>query len=274
MVKIRTVINEIFANLQLIWTVARYNNKATFQGHYFGLVWEILNPLIQIAIWGFVFGAIRNRSAVWVGEYQVSFIPWMLIGMTAWMFMNNTTISGSLSVQKKIGLVSKMQFPMSILPAIDIASKLTTYFVLLLISLIILLTSGYFPTIHWLEFIYYFGAMLIFIYFFALLNSTITILFRDYHNLLKPIMRLFFFFSGPIWRMQEMSAIPRWFVRLMDLTPFSYIITGLRHAMFGDGLLRDNFGITTLSFWLIVLLLAITSSHLHLKFRPRFIDLA
>lgn len=272
--KIGTILSEVFGNLQLIWTVARYNNKASFQGHYFGMIWEVLNPLIQIAIWGFVFGAIRNRSAVRVGEELVSFLPWMLIGMTAWMFMNNATVGGSLSVQKKIGLVSKMQFPMSILPAIDIASKLTTYFFLLVISLVILLTSGYFPTIHWLEFIYYFLAMLVFLYFFALLNSTITILFRDYHNILKPVMRLFFFFSGPIWRMQEMQAIPSWFVRLMDLTPFSYIITGLRHAIFGYGLFRDNFGITSASFWLIVLLLALVSSHLHLKFRPRFIDLA
>jgi len=271
---IKIILKELFSNLQLIWTVARYNNKASFQGHYFGVVWEFLNPLIQIAIWGFVFGAIRNRSDVNVGTNAIPFIPWMLVGMTVWLFMNRATTSGALSVQRQIKLVAKMQFPVSILPAMDIAAKLTSYLFLLLITVIIILLNGIMPTLHWLSFFYYFVAMLIFIYFFALLNSTITLLFRDYHNILKPVMRLFFFFSGPIWRMQEMSVIPNWFVRLMDLTPFSYIITGLRQSFFGEGFARNGWGIATLSFWLIVTLIALVGSHMHLKLKSKFVDLA
>lgn len=272
---IKIVFYEIFSNLRLIWTIARYNQKASFQGHHLGLVWEYLNPLIQIGIWGLVFGVIRNRSGVEVTQGSViPFIPWMLVGMTAWLFMNSSTISGSKSVQSKIKLVSKMRFPMSILPAMDIAEKLSTYLVLLGFTIIILLYNGITPTIYWFEFAYYFTAMLIFIYFFALLNSTLTILVRDYHNILKPIMRLFFFFSGPIWRMHEMRGIPDWFLRLMDLTPFSYIITGLRHSFFGYGSIREGWFLPTIAFWLIVALLAIIGTHLHLKLRTKFIDLA
>lgn len=274
MSSVKTILKEIFSNLQLIWTVARYNNKAAFQGHYLGVVWEFLNPLIQIAIWGFVFGAIRNRRDVYLGDNPIPFIPWMLVGMTIWLFMNRATTSGSTSVQRQIKLVSKMQFPVSVLPAMDMASKLTSYFFLLGITVAIILLNGIWPTIHWLGFIYYFIAMLVFIYFFALLNSTITLLFRDYQNILKPLMRLMYFFSGPIWRMQEMAAIPRWFTRLMDLTPFSYIITGLRQAFFGNGFFKEDWLITTASFWLIVALLALLGSHYHLKLKSRFTDLA
>ena len=276
MLKVKTILKEVFSNLQLIWIVARYNNKASFQGHYLGLVWEYLNPLIQIAIWGFVFGAIRNRAGVEVGDGNViPFIPWMIVGMTAWMFMNRATMSGALSVQSKIRLVSKLQFPTSILPAMTIAEKISSYFFLVLCAVIIVLSSGIMPTIYWLKFGYYFLAMLVFLYFLALLNSTITILFRDFHNLLKPIMRLLFFFSGPIWRIHEMTGtLPAWFIRFMDLTPFSYIITGLRHCFFGYGFFREGWLITTAAFWLIVLLIAIIGSHLHLKLRSKFIDLA
>jgi len=274
--KVKTILKELINNLQLIWTVARYNNKASFQGHYLGLIWEYLNPLIQIAIWGFVFGAIRNRAGVEVGAGNtIPFIPWMLVGMTAWMFMNRVTMSGATSVQRKIKLVAKMQFPTSILPAMTIAEKLYSYFFLVLCAIVIILSSGIMPTIYWLKFTYYFFAMLVFLYFLALLNSTITILFRDYDNFLKPIMRLFFFFSGPIWRIHEMTeTLPIWFIRFMDLTPFSYIITGLRHAFFGYGFYREGWLLTTTAFWLIVLLIAIIGSHLHLKLRSKFIDLA
>lgn len=276
MLKIKIILKEVLSHLSLIWAVARYNNKATFQGHYFGLAWEIINPLIQISLYFFVFGSIRNNSAVSVGlgdnYINVEFLPWMLVGMSAWLFMNRATISGSLSVSKKIGLVSKMQFPISILPAMDLAGKLTAYFVTVLIVTFILISAGFTPTIYWLQYIYYFVAMLFFVYFFALLNSTLTVIFRDYHQVLKPVMQLFFWFSGVIWRIHEMTNISPWFIRLMDLNPFSYIISGFRYTFFSQAFFWEHWE-TTLFFWLLVLLIAIVSSHLHLKLRSKFIDL-
>jgi len=281
--KIKTILNEIFSNLQLIWAVARYNNKATFQGHYFGLAWEILNPLITISLYFFVFGAIRGNRNVSIGtvfdgssgnyyDISVQFLPWMLVGMTAWLFMNRATVSGSMSVQRKLGLVSKMKFPISIIPAMDIAGKLMAYFVTAVIVAIIVIAFGFIPTLYWLQYIYYLVAMLVFIYFFALLNSTLTITFPDYQQILRPIMRLFFWFSGVIWRIHEMATVPEWLVRMMDLNPFSYILTGFRNSFFSNVFFWEHWE-TTLFFWLLTLLIAIISSYLHLKLRSKFIDL-
>lgn len=272
MLKIKTILKELLTHLNLIWTVARYNNKAALQGHYFGLVWEFLNPLIEIGLNWFVFSAIRNRRPLYFGGYEVPFLAWMLVGMSAWRLMNRATLSGSQSVQKKIKLVSKMQFPISTLPAMEIASKMTAYFVTLGIVIIILLFNGITPTIYWIQSIYYWFAMFVFIYFLALLNSTLTIAFRDYHQILAPIMRLLFWFSGVVWRLDEMEVIPRWFVRAMDLNPFSYIITGFRNAFLSGEFFWQHWE-TTLFFWLLVSLIAIVASHLHLKLRAKFIDL-
>ena len=276
MLKIIVILKELVKHLSLIWTVARYNNKAALHGHYFGLIWEFLNPLIEITLNWFVFSAIRERQPLYFGrygyEYQVPFLAWMLVGMSAWRLMNRATLSASQSVQKKIKLVSKMQFPISTLPAIEIAGKISAYFVTLGIVIIILLLNGIMPTIYWLQSIYYLFAMFIFIYFLALLNSTLTITFRDYHQILSPIMRLLFWFSGVVWRLDEMVVIPRWFVRTMDLNPFSYIITGFRNAFLSGEFFWQHWE-TTVFFWLLVLLIAIISSHLHLKLREKFIDL-
>jgi len=277
MSNIITILKELFDNIQLTWAIARYNNRSSFQGHKFGVVWEFLNPLIQIALWGFVFGVLRGRGTVNVNGNSIPFLPWMLVGMTIWLFMNRAVIGGASSVKKRIKLVSKMQLPSSIIPAISIASKLTSYLILLLFVFVVLFVFGFAPTIYWLGFFYYFIAMLIFIYFFSLLNSTIAMVFPDYLNLLKPIMRLFFFFSGAIWRLQEMvqqNSLPAWFVRLMDLTPFSYIINGLRNAFLGNVFFHEDWIMTSAAFWLIVLLISIIGTHLHLKLRAKFIDLA
>ena len=268
--KIKTILKELFCYLPFIWVLARYEKKASFQGHKFGIAWEYLNPLIQLATWGFVFGVLRNRSAVLVGENLIPFIPWMLVGMTAWGFMNGAAKRGGASVRRKNKSFSKLKYPLSLLPAITMAQRLSTYLVLLLLTLIVLFISGFTPTLQWFGFIYYFFSMLIFVYFLALLLSTIIARFRDFQNITKPIWRMLFFFSGPIWRVQEM--MPGWFGRLMDLTPFSYIITGLRQTFFGVGFFGNNWLIRTAAFWLVVLLLAIAGTHSHLKYRNRLIE--
>jgi len=271
--KVKKIIQELLGNLNLIWVVARYNNKAAFHGHYFGMIWEIFNPLIEILLNWFVFGAIRDRRPLYFGGNQVPFLAWMLVGMAAWRLMNRATLTASQSVQKKIKLVSKMQFPVSTLPAIEIAGKMTAFFVTLVITVAILLYNNITPTIYWLQFFYYLFAMLVFMYFFGLLNSTLTMIFRDYHQVLSPIMRLLFWFSGVVWRLDEMDVIPRWFVRAMDLNPFSYIITGFRNSFLSGEFFWQHWETTTF-FWLFVLLLAILASHLHMKFRAKFADLS
>ena len=270
MLKIVKILMEVTSNLPLIWIVARYNNKAAFQGHFLGVAWEVLDPLIQIGIYFFMFGAVREMRDVYVGNIQVPFFAWMLIGMTGWMFMNKVTLKGAQSVQKKISLVSKMQFPMSVLPAMTLSSRLTSYFVTTLAAVLILLSMGFTPNIFWLQYFYYLIAMVIFVYFFALLNSTLTIIFRDYTQILNPIMRFMMFFSGVIWRLDE--SFPEWFARLMNLNPFSYIITGFRFTFFGQAFFWEHWE-TTVFFWLLVLLIAMISTHLHLKFRAKFVDL-
>jgi len=269
--KIKTILKEVLLNLPFIWVFARYQKKSSFDGHKFGALWEYLNPLIQFATWGFVFSVIRGRGAVEIAEgIYVPFIAWMLVGMTAWRFMNGAAKKGGDSVRRKTKSFSKLQFPLSLLPAIVMASNLSSYLVLLLLTIVVLLISGLTPNIQWLSFLYYFISMLIFTYTLGLFLSTIIARFRDFQNLTKPIWRMLFFFSGPIWRIQEM--MPLWFARLMDLTPFSYIITGMRYTFFGAGFFREDWLITTTAFWLVVLSLAISGSHMHLQFRDTLIE--
>jgi len=272
MFKFNIIMKEIFTNLQLIWAVARYNNKATFQGHYLGLAWEIMTPVIQIGLFFFVFGTIRGDQPVYLNEeVAVAFLPWMLVGMSAWLFMKSATMQGSKSIQKQIKLVSKMQFPVSVIPGIAMAGKLTAYFVTLSAVIIMIVVLGHMPSLYWIQYFYYLFAMLVFIYFFALLNSTLTIMIRDYQQILQPIMQLVFWFSGVVWRIQEM--VPERFIRVLDLNPFSYLLTGFRNTFLGEIFFWEHWE-TTVFFWLLILLMALISSHLHLKLRDKFIDLA
>lgn len=267
MKEVRIIIKEQFSNFNIIYRMSRYEEKATYQNNYLGLLWQILNPLIQIGIYYLVFGLGFSGG----GDVQgVPYLLWMIIGVTTWFFMSPSILQGSNSIYKQLGLVSKMKFPVSILPSITITSQLTNYFWSTVVVIIGLIAGGITPTLYWLQYIYYFFAMIVFLYAFSIFNATITTLIRDYHIMLQSIFRLLFYISGAIWNF-ETKNIPDGLVKLLEINPLYYIINGFRDTFLSREWFwqRGSYG---LIFWCTTLIFLIVGSHIHLKFRTKFVD--
>ena len=247
--------------------MSRYEDKATYQSHYLGLAWQILNPIIQIGIYYLVFGLGVNQGRKISG---VPFIVWMLIGITAWFYINTSILGASNSIHRQVKMVSKMKFPVSILPTINIFSNLSSYAPMIVIVIFTTLGFGGHVTLYWLQYFYYFFCMFMFLYAFGILNATITVLIRDYHILLQSILRLLFYVSGPIWDIQN-RHLPVGLVKVLKLNPIYYIIEGFRDTFLNRAWFWEK-ATYTLIFWGIVLVLLILGTHLHLKFRAKFVD--
>lgn len=260
------VLKEQFKYAPMIFRIARYEDKATYQSHYLGLAWQILNPLIQVAIYYFVFGfAMRTKS----GIEGASYIEWMLAGIIPWFFISAVILQGANSIFNKIHLVSKMKFPMSVMPNITIVSNLTSYVTMMIIFFALLFIKGAPVSMYWAQFFYYFVAMIAFLFSVTLLNATISVLVRDYYVMLQSVLRVLFYVSGVVWNLNTM--LPGWVVDLLKLNPIVYIIEGFRDSFVGHkGFWQEPS--YTVYFWLITLVCLYVGSVLHMKFRERFVD--
>src|SRR5699024_10046879 len=142
------VLKEQIKNLGMIFRVSKYEERATYQSHYLGVLWEVLNPIIQVGIYYVIFGL------GFYGGRQVEgapFIVWMMIGLSAWMFMNATILGTSNSIYVKMYLISKMNFPVSVLPSVNIAGNLTSFFAMVGVSIVVALTQGVPITFKWIQ---------------------------------------------------------------------------------------------------------------------------
>jgi len=265
--EIVAVIKEQFQHMGMIFRMSRYEDKATYQSHYLGLAWQILNPAIQVGIYYLVFGVGVNQGREISG---VPFIVWMLIGITVWFYVNSSILGASNSIHRQVGMVAKMKFPVSVLPTINIVSNLSSYFPMLAIVVITVLSFGGMPSLYWLQYIYYFFCMFVFLFAFGLLNATITVLIRDYHIFLQSVLRLLFYVSGPIWDIQNRN-LPPTLVKILRINPVYYIIEGFRDTFLNRAWFweKATYGFV---FWGMVLILLILGSHLHMKFRAKFVD--
>ncbi|MFB4473691.1 ABC transporter permease [Oceanobacillus caeni] len=266
-----TVIKEQVVHFYLIRRLSLYELKSKNKNNYLGIAWEILNPSIQILIYWFVFGTLRDRAPVEFGGHEIPFFSWLLAAFFLWIFFYQATIQGSKSVYSRLRMLSKMNFPMSVIPSYVIFSQFYVHFVMLLITMVILNLSGFYISIYYFQLIYFIFAALCLVLSISLITSTLSTIIRDMHMLLNSILRMLLYLSGVLWPLSLLSDFPL-LMSLMKLNPLYYLIEGYRASLFGtEWYLITNWGYT-LFFWAVVLILFLLGSTLHIKFRRHFID--
>lgn len=262
---IRTVIKEQLEYRELIMRMAIFDIKGNYQVHYLGTVWQFLNPLIQVTIYWLVFGVgIRQGQPV----DGIPFVMWLLMGLIPWFFISPAIIRGSNSVFQRVNLVSKMNFPVSLLPTIQIIGSSFQFLILMATLIVVLTVIGIYPSIYYLQLIYYLICLLVFLFAFTLLSSTLSTLVRDYQMLLQSLMRMLLYLTPILW---DTSMAPEFLQNILKLNPFYYIIQGFRDSFLGKQWFFEE-PILTVYFWVLTMIILYYGSKVHLKFRKNFVD--
>ncbi|GGK01599.1 transport permease protein [Lentibacillus kapialis] len=266
-----TVIKEQIDHFYLIRRLSLYEIKSQNKNNYLGMAWEFINPSIQILIYWFVFGTLRSREPVEVGGTEIPFFYWLVAAFFLWLFFYQGTIQGSKSIYTRLRILSKMNFPMSIIPNFVIFSKFYVHLVMLAITIIIFQLNGFFINIYYLQLIYFIFAALALIFSISLITSTLSTIIRDVHMFLNSTLRMFLYLSGVLW---PITILSEWqtLMNVMMLNPLYYLVQGYRYALFGEGWYFIIEWQYSLFFWGLVLALFLIGAKLHMTFRRHFID--
>ena len=205
----------------LLATLTARELKARYRGSVLGFFWSLVNPLLLLAVYGFVFGYILNPRLGDVEPYAV----FLVTGLFPWIWFSGSLLEGSGSLLANAGLIRKAAFPAEVLPAVSVASHLV-HFLLALPIVAGALVVGRFlghPVGGW-------GALLLpavvllqlpLVAGLALGLAALTAHFKDVRDILSNLLTLLFF-STPI--IYPLEAVPEWMrsaVRANPLTPFT-----------------------------------------------------
>lgn len=265
---IKAIIKEQIEHMDLIFRMAKFEVKGMYQVHYLGSLWQFINPIIQVGIYFVVFGiGLRGGKPI---DGDIPFLLWLLLGLIPWFFISPTMIQGSNSIYQKVNLVSKMNFPVSLLPTIRMVGNSIQFIVLLGVLFIITLLYGIYPSIYLLQLPYYLFSMYVFLFSFSILSSTIATLIRDYQNLLQSMMRMILYLSPILWDPTS-DKVPDWLGNVLKLNPFYYIIDGIRNSFLGGAWFFED-SIYSLYFWSLTFVILYFGANMHFKFRKDFVD--
>lgn len=252
--------------IYLTFRLALFQIKSDNKNNLLGVIWEFLNPLIQIMMYWFVFGlGIRGNADV----DGVPFVYWMLAGIVMWFFVNTAIFEGTRSIYTKYNLVAKMNFPLTVLPGYIIMSKFYIHLVMLAVILVVFWIGGYMPSVYYLQLIYFIVFTYVFSYAVALIASALAVVVRDVALLMQAALRVLFFVSPILWLP---DLLPESVQQLIQLNPFYYIANGYRASvLYNEWYVFTHWGLTLYNVGFTLILLIIGSA-IHFKMRDRFAD--
>lgn len=266
MKSLKYVLDENRSNIYRIYSIAKYEILADIRDSKLGLFWNFANPLIQVLTYWFVFGYIMNRGDV----EDIPYLYWMLGGMVVWFFLSPCITLGCNAIHTKINVITKMKFPVSILPATVVLKEIFNHACLMIILVFTFAMGGYYPSVHWFGLLYYLLCSVIFAIALAMTTSVLNMLARDTRKLILACMRLLLYLTPILWAIPE--TIPKALRIVMNMNPIYYIVQGYRDCFFyHKGILY--YTQQMVCFWVITLLLMVIGCNMLYKFKHKFIDM-
>lgn len=271
---IKYVLQENFSNLYRIYTIAKYELLADMRDSKFGILWNFLSPAIQVLTYWIIFGIAWNRKPIKVNGITVEYLPWLVVGYSAWWFIQPCITKGCKAIYNKINVITKMKFPVSVLPATVVGQELFNHVCMLIIAFVTLIICGWYPNWYWLQIFYYMFCAFAFTEAVCLILSVLTMLWRDVRKLITSIIRMLMYFSPVIWNCQFGKHVPYYQIinKIMKLNPIYYIIQGYRDSIFyQEGFWEHS--MLGIYFWVVTFILFAIGCMLMFKFKKKFIDL-
>ena len=260
------VLRENLTNVYRIFCIARYELLADMRG----LFWNFASPAIQVFTYWLIFGIAWHKKPVG----GIGYLPWLVVGYAAWWFIQPCIQNGCSAIFSKTNVITKMKFPVSVLPATICVKEFFNHFCMLIITFVTLAICGYFPNIYWLGLIYYSLCAFVLVEAISLILSVLTMLWRDIRKLITSLMRMLMYFSPVIWECHFDKTVPFYELlnKVIKLNPIYYIVNGYRESVFYGKTFLDH-PAQTLYFWVVVLILFTIGCMLMYKFKRKFIDL-
>ncbi len=269
---VKYVLKENLTNLYRIYAISKYEILADIRDSKLGLFWNFAHPTIQVFTYWFAFGVVFNRKDVINYNVRIPYILWMMGGMVVWFFMSPCITNGCNAIYAKRDVISKMKFPVSILPATVVLKELFNHFCLMVVLVITFVCNGIYPTHHWLGLIYYLGCGIIFSISLSMTTSVLNMLARDTRKLVLALMRLLLYLTPILWNIKDLKSMPVWVSYIMKINPIYYVVQGYRDCFFyhlGFMAYRNS----AIAFWVITTFLFIFGSCMMYRFKHKFIDM-
>jgi ABC-type polysaccharide/polyol phosphate export permease len=248
----------------LILEMAKRDIATNHVGSMLGFFWTFINPVIMIFIFWLVFSVgFRVKP-----KHDVPFVLYLTAGLAVWSTFSEIINKSTGVIVSNAPLVKRVVFPLSILPLVKLVSSFITHLVFLLVLLVLVVLYGMPVSIYWLQAIYYFAAMSVFVLGLSWISSSINVFSRDTAQIVSLILLFGFYLTPIFW---DISIMPEKAQLLLKLNPMFYIVQGYRESFLYFVPFWHHPALT-FYFWSVAFFTFAVGALIFLRLRPHFAD--
>ncbi len=230
-----------------------------------GFAWLILQPIILLAVYAFVFTNIFKARLPEAAE--IGFVPYLAIAFWPWTAFSEAILKANGSITSNSALIGKVAFATEQIPLASVTATFIMHMIGYLAVLIVLQLMG--TSIHWLYLsvaIPVFLLMWLFACGIALFTSAIQVFVRDLAQILPPLVT-FWFFTTPI--LYSASYLPESVQQVAQYNPMAWFVARFRELLlFGE----VNFDLLALLMVIFILVFCWLSLVFFRRFSGHFED--
>jgi lipopolysaccharide transport system permease protein len=190
-----------------------------------GFAWAILNPLVQIVIFTFVFGRVAK-----VDTGGIPYVLFSTVAIVPWSYMSEAITQSSQSLVQGQQMLGKIYFPRLIFPIAPVLARLVDFGISILIVLCVLLYYRIPPTWNLFLFPLFFAIMVGICSGVGMWLSAMAIRFRDVKFAMTFIIRMLMYSAPIVYSASSLTGIYR---TIYSLNPIVGVIEGFRGCLLG-----------------------------------------
>jgi len=217
-------IRVIAGHRRLIQSMARRDILARYRGSFGDVFWTVLNPLLLMATYFFVFGVVL-RTRFGADRSSTGFALYFLAGMLPWLAFSEPAGRAPHVILEHRNFVKKLIFPLETLPVNQVVSGLVTeMFAAAVFLAVLLVIRGAIPwTVAWLPLLLV--PQLLFTLGFCWFLAALGVFVRDLGQIMGFLLTLWFFIT-PICYPE--SGLPANAMFILRKNPMYVLVRGYR----------------------------------------------
>jgi lipopolysaccharide transport system permease protein len=261
-----TPVRTIAQNHRLIRSMARRDILARYRGSFGDVFWTVLNPLLLMTTYFFVFGIVL-QSRFGADQSRTGFALYFLAGMLPWLAFSEPVGRAASVILEHRNFVKKLVFPLDTLPVNQVVSGLVTelFGAGVFIAGLLIVRHAVPATILWLPVLLV--PQLLFTLGVCWFLAALGVYMRDLGQIMALVLTMWFFIT-PICYQESTNLSPA-ISAVMRQNPLYVLVRGYR-AVFLEGHAPELLPLVKL--WAIALALFFLGHVWFYRLRKSFAD--
>jgi lipopolysaccharide transport system permease protein len=256
-------VRAIAQNHRLIRSMARRDILARYRGSFGDVFWTVLNPLLLMATYFFVFGVVLRRP----DQSRSAFALYFLAGMLPWLAFSEPVGRAAFVILEYRNFVKKLVFPLDTLPVNQVVSGLVTelFGAGIFVAALLIIRHAVPAAVLWLPVLLI--PQLLFTLGICWFLAALGVYMRDLGQIMALVLTIWFFIT-PICYPESTSLSPA-IAALMRQNPL-YILVREYREVFLEGHAPEIYPLVKL--WVIGLVLFFFGHVWFYRLRKSFAD--